>query len=158
MQMAGNLYPCRYPCPLPGLLFLAPPPSDSDFHSFGSPHPENNWEILLVNTLTLNKKTEAQTLHFEDRGRTPASVLLTSRPDCSPQNQDTAPHLQENSCPQFKHLFQTCHSTHCRLGELRLYELPWLVVLSHRPGHLAERLSMRFSFFSFSKNFSSINI
>lgn len=64
---------------LPGLLFLTPPPSESDLHSFGFPRPENNWEILLVNTLTLNKKIEDQTLHFEGRVKTPASVLLTSR-------------------------------------------------------------------------------
>lgn len=69
--------PVSMPFPLPELLFLAPPP-----HSLTSiPQvflPRGQWGELLVNTPTLHTRTEAQTLEFEGRARTPASVLLTA--------------------------------------------------------------------------------
>lgn len=98
--------PVSMPFPLPELLFLAPPP-----HSLTSiPQvfsPRGQWGELLVNTPTLHTRTEAQTLEFEGRARTPASVLLTTRPDRSPRHQDPAPCLQ-GICSPSSHFSSRC--------------------------------------------------
>lgn len=73
------LEPVSMPFTLPGLLFLSPPPSQSDFHFSRAPHPEDSREILLVHTLILDKNAKGQGLHVEGKSRDSSLSSLTSK-------------------------------------------------------------------------------